>query len=382
MNRLQLPFAFACLALPLAAQTSSFVVPTKAQTVRPGSIWYDDSPQFWALWGNTGSTVFSRAQYLYAASDVGVPSALLQGFSFRSPYNYQQQAATYTTTVIVSESPTPPGSAQGTFAMNHGASPTTVFSGALSVPATTSMPWPQAFLPMIPFAAPVAWTGVVSQSLVIDYQTSASSNGRSWTMEGMRAEWGYSTNEHYQSNCRHSGGSASGGWGWNPSGLVPGGSFLLQLSGYPQNPSLATNALFFGLSGRGSPFGPFTTPFPLASLGLPAPANCEWSIDVIGGAGFPMTYSPSGTSALLSMSNVPFPNTPSFAGAVLYTQNLALDLDPVRGTPNQFPSIAIKWLIGTGNTIPCTAVTNLSSSGIPTTGGVRQSEAAVTQFWY
>ena len=46
------------------------------------------------------------------------------------------------------------------------------------------------------------------------------------------------------------------------------------------------------------------------------------------------------------------------------------------------PPDALRWTTGTGNRIPSTAVTNLSSTAIPTTGGVRQSEAAVTQFWY
>ena len=72
----------------------------------------------------------------------------------------------------------------------------------------------------------------------------------------------------------------------------------------------------------------------------------------------------------------------SFAGATFYTQNLAVDFDSITGQANLFPSIAIEWLIGTGNTIPCTAVRNLSSSAVPATGSVSQSEAAVTQFWY
>ena len=382
MTRLHLPIAFTCLALPLLAQSNNFVVPSKALTVRPGSVWYDDAPQFYGLWGSTGTTVYGRAQYLYAASDIGVSSALLQGFSFRSPYNYQQQAATYTTTVQVSESPVAPSAAVGTFAANHGANVTTVFSGSLNVPATNAVPWPQAFVTPIPFAQPVSYMAAMSQSLVIDYQTSASSNGRSWTMEGMRAEWGFNTNEHYQPNCRNSTGQASGSWGWNPQGLIPGGYFSLYLYGYSQNGAAANNALFFGLSGLGSPFGPFVTPFPLANLGVPSPANCQWSIDILGGAGYPMTYMSSGSSAYLYMASVALPNTPSFAGSIFYTQNLSLDIDPATSAPTLFPSVALRWTIGTGNTIPCTAVTNLSSTAIPTTGGVRQSEAAVTQFWY
>lgn len=382
MRRFRLPFALACLALPLAAQTNSIVLPTRAQTVRPGSVWRDAAPQDWALWGSSNSVVFSRAQYLYAARDVGLPPVMLQGFSFRSPYDRQQPAAIYTTTVVVSESPLSPWAASSVFASNHGPSPTTVFSGGLGVPATVPATWPQPFVPMIPFATPVVWTGVISHSLVIDYQTSASSNGQSWWMEGVRAEWGDAMTEHYQPNCLHSGRGASGGWGWDPSPLVVGGVFQLRLTGYPSNPVLATNALFFGRSGLGSSFGPFVTPFKLASLGLPAPANCNWSIDVLGGAGYPMALTQGAISGELVLSNVRLPGMPSFAGTAFYTQNLALDIDPVLGTPTLFPSIAIEWHVGTGNVAPCTTVAHVSASGIPTYGGVFLSEGAVTQFWY
>ena len=275
-----------------------------------------------------------------------------------------------------------PGSASGTFAANHGANVTTVFTGALNVPATTSVPWPAAFVTPIPFAQPVGWNAAAAQSLVIEYQTTGSSNGQSWSMEGLRAEWGFNTNERFQSNCHNSVGNASNSWGWNPSGLVPGGTFNLSMYNYPQNPSLVTNALFFGLTGQGSQFGPLVTPFLLTSLGLPSTANCNWSIGILGGAGFPMNYRTSGTSAYLEMSNVPLPNSPSFAGATFYTQNLAVDFDSITGQANLFPSIAIEWLIGTGNTIPCTAVRNLSSSAVSATGIESQTACAGTPSLY
>ena len=135
MNRPQLVLVGASLAMPVLAQTNHFVVPRKALTTQPGAIWYDAAPQFYPLWGSTGTTVFSCAQYLYDVSEIPAASALLQAVSFRSPHNYQQQAATYQTTVLVSESMVAPGSASGTFASNHGANGTTVFT---SIPVRIS----------------------------------------------------------------------------------------------------------------------------------------------------------------------------------------------------------------------------------------------------
>ncbi len=381
MSRSVLPFAFLCLVVPLAAQTNSVVVPPRALTVRPGSVWRDAAHQNRALWGSSGPVVYSRTQFLYAARDIGVLPLLLRGVSFRAPYDLSQAAATYTTTIVVSDAPISPAAALPDFARNHGPSPTTVFSGPLNLPATFPVTWPQPFVPMIPFVKAVPWSGVISPSLVLDYQTSASSNGRSWTMEGVKAEYGYVRAVHSQPNCRHSGGGTSSGWGWDGNGLVVGGMFQLRLTGYPLNPSLSTNALFFGVSGPGSPFGSFVTPFALTGLGLPAPANCSWSIGVLG-AGYPMTQTASISGADLLLANVRLPSTAAFGGAVFYTQNLALDVDPVLGTPNLFPSIALEWHIGTGNRVACSTVAHVSASGIPKQGGVWQSEGAVTQFWY
>ncbi|MFO1051151.1 MAG: hypothetical protein U1F36_02910 [Planctomycetota bacterium] len=374
MNTRSVVLAATCCAAPLLAQSNNFTVPSKVATYQPGSVYYDSAPQLYPLWGNTGTTVNSRALYLYDAADIPVTSAVLQGLSFRPPVGYQLPAATYQTTVIVSGSNTPVTAPQSNFAANHGPTPTTVFSGSLNVLASTNGSWPRPWQPAIPFATPVVWSNSFA-SLAVEFQTTGSSNGQIWSLEGIRAEWGFNTSEHYQSNCRNSAGNTSGSWGWNPSGLVPGGSFSLYLYGYPQNSSLSANAMFIGLTGLGSSFGPFVTPFALANLGLAAPANCQWSIGILGGAGYPMSYTASGTSAYLSITGLSLPNTPSFAGAQFYTQDIALDLDPNNATPNLFPSVALRWTIGTGNTVPCAAVTSASST-MPTSGSARASEAA------
>lgn len=292
---------------------------------------------------------------------------------------YRNSASTFQTTIELSVGPNSPQNASRTFASNHGPSPSTVFSGGLNMPVESSGSWPRPWV-TIPFSQPVGYVQTAGQSLVIDFLTTASSSQSGWALEGMRAEYGNSGVEHYQRNCMNSGGSPSGGWGWQPSGLVPGGTFYLSLSGYPTNtPSLATNALFFGLQGLGAQIGPFTTPFALANLGLPSQPSCEWAIELFGGVGYPMNYRQFTTSANLELtSGFRFPNTPSIAGTNIYTQNIALDLDPVAG-PVLFPSIAIEWLIGTGNTIPASRVATLGSS-TPTSGSVAASEAAVLRF--
>lgn len=382
MKRLSIPLAATCLASVVAAQANNFVVPSKVNTYQPGSVWYDAAPQSYPLWGSTGTTTFSAAQYLYDATDIPIGSGLLQALSFRAPHNYNLAADTFSTTVIVSASPTAVTSPSTAMAANHGPAPVTVFTGSLNVGASPNGTWPSAWQAPLPFAAPVPWSNATAQSLVVEFQTTGSGTGRSWSLEGLRAEYGFSNTEHYQGTCHNTAGNASNSWGWNPQNLVPGGVFDLYLYNYPQNPSLATNALFIGLSGLGSPIGPWVTPFPLANLGLPAPPNCNWSIDILGGAGYPMSYVTSGTSAYLRLTGLPLPNTPTLAGAQFYTQNLAVDFDVTTGQPLLFPSIAIKWTIGTGNTIPCSAVRGLSSTAVPTTGSVQQSEAAVFQLWY
>ncbi len=313
-------------------------------------------------------------------SDIPIASANLAAVRLRQPDNYQQQAGTFQTTIAVSVGPRSPASASTSFASNHGQNLVTVFTGGLSLPATTSSAWPAPWQVPIPFASPVPYSNTAGQSLVIEFQTTGSSNQRSWSLEGYRAEVGNSMTELYQSGCTHSGGTASGGWGWSSQGLVPGGTFQLNLSGYPlNNPSLAANGLFFGVAGQGSPIGGLITPFPVTALGLPSPAGCQWAIDISGGS-YPMAYrQTTGTnpSAYLQMSGVPIANSPSLAGISFYTQNLALDL--VSGSPSLFPSIAIRWYIGPGTPILASRVLSLSSS-IQPSGSVAQSTAASLAF--
>jgi hypothetical protein len=382
MRTTLLPISLVGLAA-LAPAQNSFVVPSKAQNNQPGAVWYDSAPQSYPLWGTTSTSTFGRVQYLYDVGDIGLGGGLLQGMDVRPPTGYTMAAATYQTTIVVSMGPNGPTQASSVFGNNHGANPVTVFSGALNMPADPNAPWPRTWQP-IPFSQPVPYIPAAGPSLVVEFQTSSSSTGRGWTLEGIRAELGRATTEHYQSNCRNSGGTASGGWSWQPTGLVPGGAFYVSLSGYPTNtPSLAANALFFGTSGLGSPFGPFTTPFPLANLGLPAVAGCDWSIEIAGGVGYTMNYRQYSTSAALELPSgtVNFPSNPALAGLNLYTQAIALDTNATSGMMELFPSIAIEWLIGTGNTVPCTRVSGIGSS-LPTSGSVGRSEAAVLQFRY
>ncbi len=372
--------AVACGGCLVAQNT--FVVPSKANTTEPGALYYDSAPQSYPFWGTTGTTTESRVQYLYDAADIPVNGVALNSVSVRQPRGYTVTGTTVNTTITVSVGPNGPNGASSSFANNHGQNATVVHTGAINLPQLSAVStWPAAWQTPIPFASPVAYQPAMGQSLVIEFQTTSNTAARSWTLEGYRAEWGFSRSEYYQSSCRNSGGNASGGWSWQPSGLVPGGSFYLNLSSYPSGtPSLANNALFFGVQGLGGQVGALTTPFALSSLNLPADPSCNWGISIING--FPMQYVDSGTSGSLRMQSVGIPNDPNLINAQFYTQNLALDVDAA-GMPQLFPSIAIRWVLGTGNTVPCTRVSTIYDPSSPrTTGSVARSEGAALQFGY
>ncbi|MBK8979481.1 MAG: hypothetical protein IPM29_26575 [Planctomycetes bacterium] len=366
------------LVVPVARAQTGFVVPSKATLAAPGAVWPDRSDQSGPFFGSTLSGWVSRTQYLYDANDVPVASALLNACSVRSEHQYANVASTYRTTILVSQGPLTPDAASATFATNHGANPTTVFTGSVSLPATTVGGWPAAWQAPIPFASPVPFSRAAGGSLVVDFQTTVT-NLRSWYLEGYRIEGGMASQEFVQYACRTSTGNTSGNFSWNTEQLVPGGVLSFSFAGYPQNmPSLAINGLFFSRTGLGSSVFGMTTPFPLASLGLPASPNCQWAIELIG-EGWPLTYDAG--SGRLTVPGTPVPNDPGLAGATLYMQNVATDTDPVSGAVSIFPSLAVRLTIGTGIRPAATRVSSESPS-LPPIGAVRLGNAATLRLHY
>jgi hypothetical protein len=164
--------------------------------------------------------------------------------------------------------------------------------------------------------------------------------------------------------------------------MVPGGRFWVSLGNYPNStPSLATNALFFGIGGSGSHVFGHVTPVPMGALGLPAPAGCEWAI---GGllTTMPMTYESGGGISWLRLPPFPLPNDPRIANVQFYTQNVALGTDP-SGAFWWYPSPALHWRVGTGREVPATRIVASYDQGQPKSAGyVMQSVGMSLRFGY
>lgn len=370
------------LSASVAAQ-QTFVVPSKANTTQPGLVYSDSSTQSWPFFGSTSTSSACRVQYLYDVADIPTPAAALTALAVRRPANSSGAVATYQTKITLSVGPNSSANANVTFASNHGIT-ATVFNGAVSLPALIGSPWPAPWQTPIAFTQPFTYAAALGSSLVVEFETTSSSTNATWAIEGYRAEVGNSSTELYQANCRNSGGLVSGSWGWNPPGLVPGGSLSFSLGGYPINtPILANNVLFISTSGLGSSVGPFITPFDL-SLIAPSQPNCRWAIDVVNAVSVPMVYQQFTSSANLSLTPaLPIANTRFMANRNLYTQNLALDVD-TNSNPVLYPSLAIKWLIGTGNRVPVSLVRAVynPTGTLPPTGTVSISDGASLQFTY
>ncbi len=374
---------FASLTSVAGAQ-NTFVVPSKAGVSEPGSVWNDRSDQVFTLWGSTSaSSSASRAQYLYDVTDIPVAQANLSAMQVRAPWTNNVNAATYTVSIDVSVGPNTPTGASSVYASNHGSNQTTVFSGALNIPAQSRAgSWPANWFAPIAFNAPFAYDNSNGASLVVDWTTTNSSTQSLTSLEGYRLEGGNATFEYVDRDCPNSAGQISGGFGWSPTTLVPGGSFQVSISGAPPaTPSYASNAIFFATGGVGTPFGAFTTPFALTSLGLPAQAGCDWAVSnmVLGAPGM---YRDFGTSASVSISNVGIPNDPNLVAVRFYTQALGLDLNS--GSPMLHPLTAIRWTIGTGAPVPVSQLRRTfdASGSPPTSSSVVQSDGLSAQFIY
>jgi hypothetical protein len=368
--------AFAFLLVPLAAQTFA-VVPSKAARSQDGK-WY--SP--WLVSSSNLGNTASHTQALYATSDIGVTAGTLNGLTFRRDNVAGTYAATTVNmTIDLSITSLVHSAASWTFASNHGPSRVNVFRGPVSVPARTLGSWPEPWESMIPFSTPMAYARSAGNSLVVDVVTTRTTTGNPWFAEAYAVGYGSHTVDLHQPNCLHSDGGASGGYGGNTFQPYPGGPFSLHFSGMPANvPSFHANRLVFGLRGVGGMLGPITLPVPFATLGIPSPANCQWSSEFLCDA--PMTYQ-TGTqpnSGLLSIGTFTFPNMPRLVGQSFVTGGIALDTNRTTQQLEAFPTITLKWTIGTGDQIPASQVIQFLDTMPPMpTGQVFLGEAPVLQ---
>ncbi|MBI5849983.1 MAG: hypothetical protein HZB39_02925 [Planctomycetes bacterium] len=344
------------LGAVLSAQANSFVVPSKAQLRQPGLLWGDLAEHWWPSGFFSGPL---RLQYLYDATDVPLASGSLRGIAFRGVggMDWGSIPTSFATNLRVSTSPRTPVTSSAVFAWNTGPDDALVFSGTVNLGLNFMVPWPAPWESTIPFAQPFPWTRPAQGSLLVDFDvTQTSSFGSPWIPEALRAEFGNAWLEHRRFDCFNGNANPSVNYRIEASALVPGGSLNLWLFNYPPDGTLAINALLFGARGAGAFFGNFITPFSLDNLGLPARPNCDWAIGDLFDMGIPMTHVAQGRGSELRLLGLPIPNDPNLVGAGFYTQDIALEWDPFLSTQVLFPSLALRWKIGSGATIPCTTI--------------------------
>jgi hypothetical protein len=377
--RLLVPLSLLVTHAPVLAQ-STFVVPSKANFWQPGVVYADAVPQ--AIFLNSGTLPSGvRTQYLYDVADIPIATGLLTSVAFRAPANRSALADSYQARITMSMGPNPSTAPSRTFAANHGLSPSTVFQGVISLPTAAASAWPAPWQTPVLFSSPFAYAAANGSTLVVELDTISSRN--LWVLEGYGAEVGGSRTELHQPGCLHSGNRPLfDNWGQSPN-LVPGGSFYVGFGTYPTNtPSLAANLLFISPTGLGSSVGPYVTPFLLSRV-APARPNCLWAIGINNAVTLPMEYVTSGNTAFLALrSELRVPNDARLQNAVFYTQNLAADVDAANNLA-LFPSVAVRWLIGTNRQIPVSmAFTSYVPGFVAPEGLIATSTGAALRFAY
>ena len=363
------------IILPLGAQTFD-VVPSKAAITQDGKYY-----SFSLLYGAPANNA-AHTQCLYDTTDVATIAGVLDGVAIRRD-NYlsgTHAATTLNLTIETSVSAIAHSAASATFASNHGANRVMVFNGPVSLPARTMGTWPQPWENVLAFSTPVTYARPIGKSLVIDFITSGSSSGAIWYADAYVVGYGTSLPDLFQSNCRHSGNTTSSGFGSTAYQPYPGGEFQLSFTRMPMNvPSFNINALIVGARGVGGTFGAYTLPVPFATLGIPAPANCRLGVEYL--FTMPMTYVTSTVSNQGSLQiTFPFPNDRALIGASFVTQGVAVDTNPVTSAPEVFPTISLKWNVGSGDTVPASTVNRVADTTPPApTGTVRVGEVPVLQ---
>lgn len=335
-----------------------------------------------------GGTGRAHTQALFATSDLPVPSGTITALSLRGAGPFGGGGAlSIHLRIEMSVSTVAIGAAQAAFAQNTGPAPVVVFDGNYTIPAIPpSAAFPPALLPPIVFTTPFAYDGSQGSSLVVDVTTSLSSSSQIYRVGAVSIGGGHASNVYVSGSCLHSGGAPSGAYGYQQFQPYPGGTFSLSLLGYPTHvASFNSSVMMLGFSGGvGASVGGVPLPVLLTTLGLPANPFCMLAVmpDLV----LPMTYlqgTSGGSTGAIAYGPLTIPPGPGLVGFEFYTQALSVDFDNSMPTPLLFPSLALKWTIGTGNRPAATTVTRLSDT-VPAqaTGGVLFDQAPVMQFTF
>lgn len=266
----------------------------------------------------------ARTQLIYDLAEVGdlhaVRAIAVRSWSEPVP----NRSGRIELQIRMSTSPQDPNRPSHVFASNEGPAPVLVFSGPVELPATTVGPWPPPWSVLIPLQTPFALAPAPGdRALVIDSSCWNSTVGEPWLTELYDTDVGLMDIELVQGECLGANGSPQLSASVSSELLIAGGYVGLLLGMYPNQRILENNALAIGLRGAGGSYLGMTLPFPLRSIGMPAPENCQLGVEPL--AAVPMSFSASGGQGFLDTGNtLPIPNDPSLVGVRLVVQNLAL----------------------------------------------------------
>lgn len=320
-----------------------------------------------------GGTNRARTQALYATSEVGLRTGTIHGLRFRRS-SFQSGPARDTIVVATIEMSVSQASTMAPstdFAANHGPNRTVVFQGVINLPAyPASALYPAPFEAPIVFQTPFAYDGNAGQSLVIDVSVAGNSRVNSWHASCATVAYGMVDTEYVSSQCTTIDGRISGSFGFNQFQPMTGSSFSLSHLGFAEKPSYQFSWMLIGFAATGSAFGGGTLPMPLTALGFAANPNCNLVVqpDLVE----PMQYfaGQNGSPGVLAFGPIAVPADPSWVGLRFYTQSMSLDFDNTNMVePLVFPSLALRWTIGSGAMPTASKIVKFNDTNPPATTG-------------
>ena len=351
------------LASALCAQ--SFTVPS-ALADAPGN--YYDLQTFWV---SPTSQMPVHEQMLWDTADIVRGNALLKSMRMRrtSVVSNQNAAGSAALSLRLSVGPNASGSAAATFASNLGAATTSVFSGTVSLPASS---WQSEaahpFEIKIPFTTSFAFAKNAGNALVADFVITSLSTGnqQTWFLDAQGKDGGKVVEElPPQPGCKFS--NASHAWGVGYPGLIyPGSSFWVSY----QNILPGAQGLgILGTKGSGGVWKGIPLPFDLGLVGAPGCALAV-GMDVT----VPLQANASGDAKWPELT---IPGNPALAGLGFWEQGAFLDAGA--NALGVVTTSSRKFTLGTGS-LPkgCRVLRGFDSPPQPT--GVIIQEATCAAF--
>lgn len=359
------------LVLPTLLLTSAafgqVTVPSAAATAKPNPQSFNGT----TFYGTTSTTILhdSHTQFLYDTTDIAPAVTTWNSLAVRRPQGLgnANPVTTTTATIVLAVGPNNSSTATNNFATNLGSTPTTVFSGPLSLPAATNpATWPAPWQTPFPFSTPFIYVAATGSALVVDILQVGNTATTPWYLEatgpdvGTRAE-----NGGAQSTCKFSNGNYNNSLGYSSPRL--GANWSLTYS------SILPNAIGVGAiggSGVGGTWGGIPLPIDLTSLGAP---GCKWSVS----ADFTVNLTASATGSA-SWAAIPIPNNPALGGGVFYDH--AAFLDPAANSWGVVTTWSSKWIIGTNIGAPgATIAVSGNTAATATTGSLSKGTVTTLQ---